>query len=126
MSGMPADWPQELPPPRAEDWQREAVAWMFDLVPPEYRQYDVLRRHPLLLARFAAGHLEASLEAARRSWRSLRGELSGRLPTEVIEQAMAAYEREGSRLADARRALGAVQHALLEELGFPKHHRDRP
>ena len=41
------------------------MAWLFDLVPPDYRAHEVLRRYPVLLARFAADHVDAGLEAAR-------------------------------------------------------------
>ena len=30
------------------------MAWLFDLCPPDYRSHEVLRRYPVLLARFAA------------------------------------------------------------------------
>jgi len=62
-------------------------------VPGEYRTYQVLRRHPMLLSRFAAEHVEACLQAARAGWRSLRRDLGRELPPEVVEAAMAAYEQ---------------------------------
>ena len=33
------------------------MAWLFDLVPPDYRAHEVLRRYPVLLARFAGAAL---------------------------------------------------------------------
>jgi hypothetical protein len=109
---LPPRWPAAVQPPGTPDWETSAVRWLFDLVPGEYRGYDVLRRYPLLLSRFAAGHVEACLESARQGWRSLRRDLSRELPPEVIEAAMTAYEREGARLTELARAVAAVDGAL--------------
>jgi hypothetical protein len=109
---LPPHWPDPVRPPGTADWEATAVAWLLDVVPGEYRAYDVLRRHPILLARFAAGHADASLEAARRGWRNLRRDLGRDLTPEVMEAAMAAYEREGARLADLCRQIDLVDAAL--------------
>jgi hypothetical protein len=50
----PPGWPEEVRPPGAPDWERTAVAYLFDCCPPDLRGYEVLRRHPPVLARFAA------------------------------------------------------------------------
>src|SRR3712207_8593651 len=50
---LPPGWPAAVRPPGAPDWEHTAVAWLFDLVPPDYRAHEVLRRYPVLLARFA-------------------------------------------------------------------------
>ena len=71
----PPGWPPEVRPPGAPDWQRTAVAWLLDLCPPDYRAYDVLRAHPVVLARFAAGHVAAGVEAARRGLAMARADL---------------------------------------------------
>ena len=63
-------------------------------MPADYRAHEVLRRYPVLLARFAADHVAAGLEAARKGWRTVRVELADQLPAEAIEAAMTAYERE--------------------------------
>jgi hypothetical protein len=99
-------------PPGSPEWEASAVAWLLDQVPGEYRAYEVLRRHPVLLSRFAAGHVEACLQAAREGWRSLRRELGRDLPPAVVEDAMTAYEQEGARLGELGRAVAAVDAAL--------------
>jgi hypothetical protein len=109
---VPAHWPAAVRPPDTPDWEASAVGWLFDLVPGEYRAYPVLRRHPMLLSRFAAGHVEACLQAARAGWRSLRRDLGRDLPPEVVEAAMSAYEREGIRLRDLTRSVALVDAAL--------------
>jgi hypothetical protein len=108
----PAGWPDGVRPPGAPDWQRTAVAWLFDLCPPEYRGYDVLRKHPVVLARFAAGHVAAAREANRDALGSARADLRDVATPEVIEAALAAYAREGDRLAAAGRAVELVEAAL--------------
>lgn len=96
------------------------MGWLLDLVPPDYRRYDVLRKHPLLLARFADGHLAANLDAARAGWRTLRRDLSAELSPEVIEAAMQAYEREGLRLAEAQRGVAVIRAALGGDVWVPR------
>jgi len=117
---LPPGWPAPVAHPDAPDWERSAVSWLFDLVPPEYRAYDVLRNHPILLARFAADHLAAGLEAARAGWRTLRADLKDDLPPEALEAAMSAYEREGMRLAAAARAVKVVDDALRGRRWVPR------
>jgi len=74
---VPPGWPPGVLPPQAPDWERSAVGWLFDLCPPDYRAYEVLRRHPVVLARFAAGHVASGVSAARDGLRTLRAELKG-------------------------------------------------
>ena len=108
----PPGWPALVRPPGAPDWERTAASWLFDLCPPDYRQYDVLRRHPVVLARFAAVHVAAAQEAARRGLAGARTDLRDVVAPEAVEAAVVAYEREGERLAAAARAVGLVEEAL--------------
>ena len=94
---VPPGWPEEVRPPGAPDWERTAVAWLFDLVPHDYRAHEVLRRYPVLLARFAGDHVAAGLEAA-----------------------ISAYEREGARLTRAARGVEVVAGALRGERWVPR------
>jgi hypothetical protein len=99
-------------PPDTPDWERTAVAWLFDLCPPDYRAHEVLRRHPVVLARFAAQHVQAGVDAARRGLSTVRDELRGLADPETVAAAVAAYEREGARLVVAVRAVALVEDAL--------------
>ena len=56
-----------MPPPGAPDWESAAVAWLLDQCPPEYRTYPTLRRHAVVLARFAVLHVEAEVLEVRPS-----------------------------------------------------------
>ena len=119
-AALPPGWPDEVAPPGAPDWERTAVAWLYDLVPHDYRAHEVLRRYPVLLARFARDHVAAGLEAARAGWRTVRVELADDLPADAMEAAIAAYEREGARLASAARGVEAVAGALRGERWVPR------
>jgi hypothetical protein len=117
---LPPGWPAAVRPPGAPDWEHTAVAWLFDLVPPDYRAHEVLRRYPVLLARFARDHVAAGLEAARAGWRTVRVELADDLPADAMEAAIAAYEREGARLVSAARGVDVVAGALRGERWVPR------
>jgi hypothetical protein len=117
---LPPGWPDVVLPAGAPDWEQSAVAWLFDLVPPDYRAHEVLRRYPVLLARFAADHVQAGLEAARAGWRTVRVELADQLPPEAMEAAIRAYEREGERLRQAARGVEVVAGALRGERWVPR------
>jgi hypothetical protein len=119
-ASLPPGWPDAVLPPGEPDWEQSAVAWLFDLVPPDYRAHEVLRRYPVLLARFAADHAAAGLEAARKGWRTVRVDLADQLPVEAMEAAMVAYEREGARLAAAARSVDVVAGALRGERWVPR------
>ena len=117
---VPPGWPPEVLPPQAPDWERGAVGWLFDLCPADYRAHEVLRRHPVVLARFAHGHVEAAVEAARNGIRTSRAELKGVVPHEVVDAAIAAYEREGRRLLATARQVLLVDAALRGERHVPR------
>jgi hypothetical protein len=102
------------------EWERSAVAWLFDLCPPDYRAHDVLRKHPVVLSRFAAQHVAAAVQAARDGLRTVRAELSGQVTPEVIEAAIAAYDREGRRLLAAGKQIEMVAAALRGERWIPR------
>jgi hypothetical protein len=109
---VPPGWPEEVLPPDTPDWERTATGWLFDLCPPDYRLYDVLRRHPAVLARFAAHHVQAGIDAARRGLATARDELRDVADPETVAAALAAYEREGARLLRTQRAVALVEEAL--------------
>lgn len=117
---LPPDWPTAVPPPDAPDWQRAAVGWLLDQVPADYRAYEVLRRHPVLLSRLAVEHVEACLAAARAGWRTVRHDLADLVPPEAIAAAVQTYEREGRRLAGLSRQVAAVDEALRGRRWVPR------
>lgn len=121
MSGvLPVGWPPEVRPPDTPDWERSAVSWLFDLCPPDYRGYGVLRRHPVVLARFAAGHVAAARDAVRHGLGTARADLRDLVPPGVVDEAVAVYEREADRLAAMARAVDLVAAALAGTRFRPK------
>ncbi len=108
----PPGWPGAVRPPGAPDWQGTAVAWLLDLCPPDYRAYEVLRRHPVVLARFAAWHVAGAREAARRGLASVRVDLADAVDHETVAAAVSALEREGARLERTAREQSLVESAL--------------
>jgi hypothetical protein len=117
---VPPGWPAEVLPPQAPDWERSAVAWLLDQCPPEYRAHEVLRTHPVVLARFAREHVDAAVAAARQGWRTVRADLRDLVPPEVVEAAVGAYDREGRRLVQVGRAVALVEAALRGERWVPR------
>jgi hypothetical protein len=99
----PAGWPPEVRPPGAQDWEGSAAPWLLDISPPELRSYTVLRRHPVVLARFAVVHTDAALEAARRALGEVRTSLRDVVAPETVEQAVQAWERGRPGRAGAAR-----------------------
>lgn len=109
---VPPGWPAEVAPPGTPGWERSASGWLFDLCPPDYRAHEVLRRHPVVLARFAVHHVQAGIEAARQGLGTVRADLRDVADPETVAAAVAAYEREGARLMAAARAVDLVEQAL--------------
>jgi hypothetical protein len=109
---VPPGWPAQVRPPGSPEWERSAVGWLLDLCPPDYRAEEVLRRHPVVLARFAAHHVAGGLEAATRGLALARQELREVVPPDAVESAVAAYQRASARLAADARAVELVEQAL--------------
>lgn len=108
----PPGWPAEVRPPDAPDWERTAVNWLFDICPPEYRSHTALRRHVVVLARFAVLHVEASQEACRRGLSEARATLRDAADLDAVEAAVEAWQAEEARLLGVRRAVGLVEEAI--------------
>jgi hypothetical protein len=108
----PPGWPRVVRPPGAPGWERTAVSWLLDICPPEFRSYPVLRRHDVVLARFAVLHVEACQAAVRRGLSEARAELRDVTDPETVEAAVETWHTEAARLLAERRAVGLVEEAL--------------
>ena len=108
----PPGWPRQVRPPGAPGWEHAAVGWLLDICPPEYRSYPVLRRHDVVLARFAVLHVEACQAAVRRGLSEARGVLGDVADQDTVERAVEAWQAESARLLADRRAVGLVEEAL--------------
>src|SRR5580704_7519864 len=116
----PPGWPAGVHPPGSDDFESTAVGWLLDVVPPDYRLHGVLRRYPVALATMARYHSRACVEGARQGYRTARTDLAGALPPHAIDTVLAAYRKEGARLAATARAVGLVERALRGEVFTPK------
>jgi hypothetical protein len=94
------------------DWEATAVVWLFDQCPPDFRAYDVLRRHPVVLAHVAWSSVTGAVTATEQGMRTVRHDLSSLVPPETVDAAVSAYERERQRLQAAQRAVDLVARAL--------------
>jgi hypothetical protein len=108
----PPGWPRAVRPPGAPGWELTAVSWLLDICPPEFRSYPVLRRHDVVLARFAVLHVEACQAAVRRGLSEARAELRDVAGRDTIEAAIETWHAESARLQSERRAVGLVEEAL--------------
>ncbi len=117
---MPPGWPARVHPPGSDDFESTAVGWLLDVVPPDYRLHGVLRRYPVALAAMARYHSKACVDGARQGDRTARTELAGTLPPHAIDTVLAAYRKEGARLAATARAVALVERALRGEVFTPK------
>ena len=88
------------------------MAWLLDLCPPEYRSYRTLRRHAVVLARFAVLHVAACQAAVNEGLSEARGDLREVAEGAVVEAAVETWHRESARLLGVRRAVGLVEEAL--------------
>ena len=117
---IPPGWPAGVHPPGSEDFESTAVGWLLDVVPPDYRLHGVLRRYPVALAALARYHSKACVEGARQGYRTARTELAGTLPPHAIDTVLAAYRKEGARLAATAEAVDLVERALRGEEFTPR------
>ena len=117
---IPPGWPAGVHPPGSEEFESTAVGWLLDVVPPDYRLHGVLRRYPIALATMARHHSKACVEGAREGYRTARTELADVLPPHAIDTVLAAYRKEGARLAETARAVNVVERALRGEVFTPK------
>ena len=104
-------WPQGLAPVGAPGWEREAVNWLFDRCPGEYRSYEIFRSHPELLAHIAIKHLDRQIEAVRDAYRGAR--MENNVEASVLNDYLQALEKEGARLALELPSAQSVCDALV-------------
>lgn len=109
---VPPGWPEAVRPPGAPDWEVTAVAWLLDCCPADFRGYPVLRRHPVVLAGFAAQFVESQYRASQAGLAGVRDSLGDHVPPHVIESAVEAWQEQTAQLVRVRRGVALVEEAL--------------
>ena len=99
-------------PPGAPDWEATATAFLLDCCPADYRLYPVLRRHPVVLARFAAECVEAQVRACAAGVSQVRVSLGEMVAPEVLDAATAAWHEQDAVLRRRRREVALVEQSL--------------
>ena len=109
---VPPGWPERVRPPGAPDWESTTVAFLLDCCPADYRAYPVLRRHPVVLARFAAEFVESQLRGSDDALGDVRSSLAGLVDPEVVASAVDACHEQRAALVRLRRSVALVEEAL--------------
>lgn len=109
---VPPGWPERVRPPGSPDWEATAAAYLLDCCPADYRGYPVLRRHPVVLARFAADFVDSQLRASREGLAQIRVALADQVDPAVVQEAADTVAEQAARLARVRREVGLVEEAL--------------
>lgn len=116
----PPGWPARVRPPGAQEWQESAAAFLFDCCPADFRAYAVLRRHPVVLARFAAEFVESQLRASVDGLAGVRTSLLDHVSPEVAQAAVDAWSEQQAKLVRVRREVAMVEEALRGTVFVPR------
>jgi hypothetical protein len=117
---LPQDWQAEVRPPGSGDFEANAVAWLLDVLPDDFRRHQVLRWHPAALASMARHYALARVQGAREGYRTARVELGVSIPPHAVDGVFAAYKTQGFKLARVARGVELVERALRGETFAPK------
>lgn len=117
---VPPGWPEAVLPPGVAGWEQSASAWLLDCCPADYRGYPVLRRHPVVLARFAADFVEGQIRSSRQALSRARASLDEYVEPQVLDSATQMLEAEEARLIRVRRAVALVEEALRGKIFIRK------
>ncbi|MBB1483313.1 hypothetical protein H5392_05490 [Tessaracoccus sp. MC1865] len=117
---VPPGWPGAVRPPGSSGWLKTAESFLLDSCPSEYRGYQVLRRHPVVLARMAREFVAAQLVATRSSLAGVRTSLSGVVDTATVDQAAVVLQQEEARLVRVARGVELVEQALRDVRFVPR------
>lgn len=109
---LPAGWPSGVLPPGVEDWEQTATAFLLDCCPADFRGYPVLRRHPVVLAQFAAQFVASQVRASEEGLARARLSLRDQVEPQVVEEAVRIWQEELVRLRAVREGINLVDDAL--------------
>ncbi len=116
---LPPGWPSQVSPPETPDWERSASAFLLDCCPSDYRAHQVLRRHPVVLARLAAQFVESQIRASRTALSEARVGLGAYVTPDVLDSTIEVLQVEEARLVRVRRGVLLVEEALRGKVFLP-------
>ena len=109
----PPGWPDQVRPPGAPHWEADAVAYLLDCCPADFRAYVVLRNHPVVLAQFASAlRRRPGRGRCRTGWRRPGPGCRTTSTRRCLEEAAQAWLEQAARLARTRRAVALIDEAL--------------
>lgn len=108
----PPGWPKDLCDPDDPSFPGKVVGWLLDRCPPEYRNHEVFRRHPVVLAHVALHASVGARDGARAAYSGIRRDLGEVATPETIEASLRAVEKLGAHLVAAVREVELVAEAL--------------
>ncbi len=117
---LPPGWPAEVDPPVGDDWHNSAVSFLLDCCPADYRAYPLLRRHPVVLARFAADFVDGQIDSTRNALAQARSSLSDVVGPQVLDGAVEMLQTEEARLIRLRRSVALIEETLRGKIFLPK------
>ena len=117
---VPPGWPGAVRPPGSQGWLASAEGYLLDCCPAEYRGYQLLRRHPVVLARLAGEFVASQLAATRTGLTGLRSSLAGVVDASTADQAAALLQQEEARLTRVARGVDLVEQALRDARFVPR------
>lgn len=117
---VPPGWPGSVRPPGSPGWLPTAESYLLDVCPSEYRGYQVLRRHPVVLAGLAREFVASQLRATRTGLMGVRTSLAGVVDTSTADQAAEVLQQEEARLVRVARGVDLVDQALRDARFVPK------
>lgn len=117
---VPPGWPESVRPPGTPDWEQSATAYLLDRCPADFRAYPVLRRHPMVLAGFAAQFVESQYRASQAGLAGVRASLGDHVPPQVVESAADAWQEQTAQLVRVRRAVALIEEALRGKIFIRK------
>ena len=109
---VPPGWPVQVRPPGAPRWEETAAEFLLDCCPADFRGYAVLRRHPVVLARFAVTFVNAQVQAGRDGLGGVRVSLAELVPPEVVTEAVDVWSQQQAWLVRVQREVTLVEEAL--------------
>jgi hypothetical protein len=116
----PPGWPDRVRPPGVPHWEADAVAYLFDCCPADFRAYVVLRNHPIVLAHFASHFVAGQTRAMEEGLAAARTSLRDYVEPRVLEDATQAWLEQAARLVRTRRAVALIEEALRGQRFRPK------